>query len=239
MKNLILFLIAALILWSCDSDSEPNQEFSVKGKLVENCETGKPLSNVNLVLVCKDIWRNKADIVIPFKTNVDGSFDIKGESNYSYYYIRYGSYDDLTGLTILDGMGPKNYDVGTIISEFKEDQYYPVIVKYDLAGSTFQTGDSIIFETILNRISKPVKNSISQFSENDTIWLKGWLIDTNFPDGNYMQEARANSGSPLNLDNFGFVFQYKKVGQPIKLMSPGYSVLYTCDKYPVVTVKIP
>ena len=238
MKNIILFLFTALVLLSCDSDG-PDQEFSLKGVLVENCETNKPMAYYNLSLVCRYIYNEKADKVVSFKTNADGSFYVKGEPSYNYYFVGYGTNNTLSGKPLLHGMDAKHYDVGIINSEFLDEAYYPVVVKYDLSGSTFENGDSIIFETLLNKVSNPIRTNIESFHKLDTIFDKGSMISTNYPDGEHMQYAREESSSPLKRPNFGIAFEYKKAGVPKKIVSLSYSVLYRCDKYPVVTVKIP
>jgi hypothetical protein len=145
MKNVILLLCIILFLWSCDSNEEPNKEFTLKGTLVDNCETGKPVAGVNMVLICRDYpgRGGKSDVIIPFKTNADGSFFVKGEPNYPYYFVSNGVNQISSGKTFIDGLGPKNYNLGEITYNTQPNAYHLIVVKYDISNTTFKEGDII------------------------------------------------------------------------------------------------
>ena len=241
MKNIVLILISAFFLWSCNADNVPNQEFSLQGKFIENCETGKPLSGAKFNLVCRHSPSNKAraDIVIPFTTKADGSFFVKGEPNLPYYFVT-DSYNQISsGKPIIDAMGAKHYDVGTVYSEFKDNQYYPVVLKYDLTQSTFGTGDTIVFNTFKTRILNPIRTSLGQFSKNDTVYFSGENIGRIIPTNNDFVKIQDLDLTISKNPNFWIELKNRKADGRNLVFSATHLLHYRCDRYPVVTVKIP
>lgn len=241
MKIIILFLFLTLVLWSCASHEEPKEEFSIKGTLVENCETGKPLLGINMVLICRDYpgRGGKSDAIIPFKTNADGSFFVKGEPNYPYYFVTDGVNQISSGVTFIEGMGPKSYNLGIINSFRKNEYFYPLIIKYDITGSTFKEGDTL--KTFNDNFKIPLNDKLkfSDFNNPDTAFIKGGSFRTmHFPDSDHYNYL-AKSGFLLTTSNFFYLsYLHKQNAAKIKVNN-AYNVVFTCDKYPVVTVKIP
>jgi hypothetical protein len=239
MKNIILILIASILLWSCDSDG-PDQEFSLKGVLVENYQTMKPLAGESFELVCRD-WegrKSKSDVVIPFKTNPDGSFFVKGEPNRRNYFVTRGYNQISSGVRFIEGMGPKHYDLGKITS-FKEGNKYPLIIKYDVSASTlFLEGDTLKANNDYFVYKVLDKISIRDFSKPDTVLITNLGPRTHFPDPLHLQELIKdgyNDGTS-NTTYLGFI--HKRDGTKIEVYK-SFPVVFSCDKYPVVTVKIP
>ncbi|MFY8033834.1 MAG: hypothetical protein ACOVMN_04900 [Flexibacteraceae bacterium] len=241
MKNIIYFICSALLFWGCSANEEPNEGFSIKGTLVENCETGKPDVGVNMVLICRDYpgRGGKSDAIIPFKTNADGSFFVKGEPNYPYYFVTKGANQISSGVTFIEGLGPKSYNFG-VINSFRNNEYhYPLIIKYDIKGSSFQEGDTL--KTFNENFKLPVndKLKLSDFSKPDTVFIKGSSLGTlHIPDSDYYKYL-AKNGFLLTTSNFFYLSNLNKQNATRIKVNYAYNVVFTCDNYPVVTVKVP
>jgi len=191
-----------------------------------------------MILVCRN--EKGDDKTIPFTTDSAGKFYVKGEPNCEVYFVT-ESYNVISsGFVLFDGMAAKHYNLGKTMARFSKTAYYPLIVKYDLSSSGFKDGDSIFVNTDVLKLNDTVKTSITELSKPDTVYVKGDYILTNFPDSEYANGLeQKNYRSSLNLPNFFIRITHSNSNHVKKTDEFGGRVLYRCDEYPVVTVKVP
>ena len=241
MKNIILFLFTVLVVWGCTS--EPDQEFSVKGVFLEDFETRKPAAYYSFSLVCRDVDSKRSDVIIPFKTNADGSFNIKGKPNFNYYFIMGGKGSTNEGVSIVAGMGPKHYDLGMILSDYRypEGRFYPVILKYDLINSSFENGDTFRFNNSVFKYPLLDKTNKQDFNKADTVLYSNFYAIETYSDSYYLGYLFNSYPKTLGKlqPNFSLLNKMIKKSGRISELNPYEFVHYSIDKYPVVTVKIP
>ena len=241
MKNIILILFTAFALFSCNGDG-PIKSFSLKGIIVENCNTGKPVAGASFVLVCRDYDNNKPDAVIPFRTNADGSFFVNGEPNYPYYFVTDGYNQISSGVVFIDAMAPKHYDIGTISNIVRDTSFYPCILKYDITASTFQEGDTLKTYNEMFKDNIQDKLSVLDFLKPDTVFIKGNKVSgrAHFPDPVYSRWLVKNGfDGNVTSHNIGYLsYIHRQNGVKTKI-NYAFNFVYSCDKYPVVTVKLP